>query len=86
MIHDLPHIVDIYTYHLKLAKYLPRLYRCGSQLEVLGIIEYGKNRKDTYLKLTPRDLGYLYADADRRSDDDVTVANWVMNVLEDQLL
>jgi hypothetical protein len=66
MIHDLPYIVDIYKHHLKLAKYIPRLYRCGSQLEVLGILEYGKNRRDTYLRLTPRDLGYLYADADRR--------------------
>lgn len=80
---DFPHLVDIYKHHLKMNKYIPRLYRAHSNQEVSSVLTYGKNHKDTYLKLIPRDLGFIYADADRRSaDNEVLIAGWVMDFIE----
>lgn len=82
---DLPHIVDIYKFHLKVNKYLPRLYRSKTRKEVFGVLRYGMNHRDTYLKLGPRDLGYIYADADRRGDDrEIQIACWIMDFIEDE--
>ena len=80
---DLPYFVDIYKHHLKMNKYIPRLYRSKSRDEVFSILQYGKKRTDTYLKLGPRDFGYMYTDADKRWDDDeVLVAGWIMDFIE----
>lgn len=80
---DFPHLVDIYKHHLKMSKYIPRLYRARSSQEVSSVLTYGKNHSDTYLKLVPRDLGFIYADADRRGDDDeVQIACWIMDFIE----
>ena len=80
---DFPYIVDLYKQQLKNDKYIPRLYRSHSQKEVKAILSWGMKRKDRYLRLTPRDLGFIYADADRRSDDEqVRVADWIMTFIE----
>ena len=80
---DFPHVVDIYKHHLKMNKYIPRLYRARCRQEVCSILTYGKHLRDTYLRLGPRDLGFIYADADRRSEDnEVMIADWIMDFIE----
>lgn len=83
MIKDFPHIVDIYTTQLKQCKYIPRLYRSQCREEVWSILRYGQTRTDKYLLLNPRDLLYIYTDADRRTrDEEVQVAGWIMDFIE----
>jgi hypothetical protein len=84
-IKDCPHIVDLYKHHAKQFKYIPRLYRSHTREEVRCVLKYGQQRRDTYLRLGPYDLGYIYADADRRSkDEEVHIAGWIMDFIEEE--
>ena len=83
---DFPYCVEIYKRELRRCKYIPRLYRSHTREEVRAILSFGlKRTDDMYLKLDARDLGYIYADADRRRDDEeVKVAGWIMDFIEDE--
>ncbi len=81
---DFPYFVDIYKREFKKCKYIPRLYMAHSHEEVQAVLSFGlKRTDDMYLKLDARDLGYIYADADRRyADDEIVIANWIMDFIE----
>jgi len=81
---DLPYLVEVYKSQLKNLKYIPRLYKSKNHKEVIDILDWGMKRTDdNYLRLTPRDLGCLYADADGRIDnEEVRIADWIMTFIE----
>jgi len=74
LVKDLPHIGTLYNR----SRYINRLYKSKNRLEVYKVLVHGIFKKF----LDGSDILHIYCDADRRFlDQDIPVANWVMEEL-----